>query len=90
MALQGPFNMILIPYTIESTVLGKTATYCSINMMENSQHEIWCVCKHRSDLSTGSATRQSYRSALSAARSHLGIKNAAAVCGQSPELRRPG
>ncbi|KAK2479377.1 hypothetical protein H9L39_08751 [Fusarium oxysporum f. sp. albedinis] len=36
----GPFNMILIPYTIESTVLGKTATYCSINMMENSQHEI--------------------------------------------------
>ncbi|RKL14811.1 hypothetical protein BFJ70_g15655 [Fusarium oxysporum] len=82
--------MILIPYTIESTVLGKTATYCSINMMENSQHEIWCVCKHRSDLSTGSATRQSYRSALSAARSHLGIKNTAAVCGQSPELRRPG
>ncbi|SCN78160.1 uncharacterized protein FFC1_02875 [Fusarium fujikuroi] len=32
--------MILIPYTTESTVPGKTATYCSISMMENSQHEI--------------------------------------------------
>ncbi|SCN86003.1 uncharacterized protein FFMR_08157 [Fusarium fujikuroi] len=35
--------MILIPYTTESTVPGKTATYCSISMMENSQHEIGCI-----------------------------------------------
>ncbi|CVK89922.1 uncharacterized protein FPRN_07643 [Fusarium proliferatum] len=35
--------MVLIPYTTEATVPGKTATYCSINMMENSQHEIGCI-----------------------------------------------